>query len=150
MVLCLLLVNTNSQVPALSIRYLASAVTAAVTSTSCELLFATPRLAPAMEAYAGAAPAAGVFAVATRSFTLRRHRGSPRSSAGQVRLVRAPPGTPGLLAGAARRLPLGSLPARAAHPHVLAHPYIGTPTAPTRPAQSISSIVHTWSNPKRI
>jgi hypothetical protein len=101
MVLCLLLVNTNSQVPALSIRYLASAVTAAVTSTSCELLFATPRLAPAMEAYAGAAPAAGVFAVATRSFTLRRHRGSPRSSAGQVRLVRAPPGTlgpPGLLA----------------------------------------------------
>jgi hypothetical protein len=48
-----------------------------------------------MEAYAGAAPAAGVFAgygtAATRSFTLRRRRGSPRSSAGRVRLVRAPP-----------------------------------------------------------
>ncbi|CAD6340865.1 unnamed protein product [Miscanthus lutarioriparius] len=54
-----------------------------------------------MEAYAGAAPAAGVFAgygtAATRPFILRlrRHRrvggGSPRSSAGRVRLVRAPP-----------------------------------------------------------
>jgi hypothetical protein len=50
-----------------------------------------------MEAYVGAAPAAGVFAgygtAATRPFILRlrRRRGSPRSSAGRVRLVRAPP-----------------------------------------------------------
>ncbi|XP_066324743.1 uncharacterized protein [Miscanthus floridulus] len=54
-----------------------------------------------MEAYAGAAPAAGVFAgygtAATRPFILRLHRhrlvggGSPRSSAGRVRLVPAPP-----------------------------------------------------------
>ena len=55
-----------------------------------------------MEAYAGAAPAAGVFAgygtAATRPFILRLRRrrrvgggGSPRSSAGRVRLVRAPP-----------------------------------------------------------
>ncbi|XP_066324652.1 uncharacterized protein [Miscanthus floridulus] len=54
-----------------------------------------------MEAYAGAAPAAGVFAgygtAATRPFILRlrRHRrvggGSPHSSAGRVRLVPAPP-----------------------------------------------------------
>nr|AGT16201.1 S1 RNA-binding domain-containing protein [Saccharum hybrid cultivar R570] len=57
-----------------------------------------------MEAYVGAAPAAGVFAgygtAATRPFILRLRRrrrvgggggGSPRSSAGRVRLVRAPP-----------------------------------------------------------
>lgn len=54
-----------------------------------------------MEAYAGAAPAAGVFAgfgtAATLPFIhLRRRRrgaggGSPRSSAGRMRLVRAPP-----------------------------------------------------------
>ncbi|XP_066317788.1 uncharacterized protein [Miscanthus floridulus] len=54
-----------------------------------------------MEAYVGAAPAAGVFAgygtAATRPFILRLRRrrrvgggGSPRSSAGRVRLVRAP------------------------------------------------------------
>lgn len=56
-----------------------------------------------MEAYVGAAPAAGVFAgygtAATRPFILRLRRrrrfggggGSPRSSAGRVRLFRAPP-----------------------------------------------------------
>lgn len=49
-----------------------------------------------MEAYAGAAPAAGVFAgystAATRPFIIfLRRRGSPRSGAGRVRLVRAPP-----------------------------------------------------------
>jgi hypothetical protein len=49
-----------------------------------------------MEAYAGAAPAAGVFAgystAATRPFIIfLRRRGSPRSGARRVRLVRAPP-----------------------------------------------------------
>lgn len=48
-----------------------------------------------MEAFAGAAPAAGVFAAsgaaAARPFVLRRRGGAPRSAAGRVRLLRAPP-----------------------------------------------------------
>ncbi|CAN6242743.1 unnamed protein product [Urochloa humidicola] len=48
-----------------------------------------------MEAFAGAAPAAGVFAgsgaSAARPFILRRRGGASRSAAGRVRLLRAPP-----------------------------------------------------------
>nr|CAB3448560.1 unnamed protein product [Digitaria exilis] len=48
-----------------------------------------------MEAFAGAAPAAGVFAAsgaaASRPFFLRRRFGASRSAAGRVRLLRAPP-----------------------------------------------------------
>ncbi|CAL5024491.1 unnamed protein product [Urochloa decumbens] len=48
-----------------------------------------------MEAFAGAAPAAGVFAgsgaAAARPFILRRRGSASRSSAGRLRLLRAPP-----------------------------------------------------------
>ncbi|XP_004952155.1 uncharacterized protein LOC101774630 [Setaria italica] len=48
-----------------------------------------------MEAFAGAAPAAGVFAgsgtAAARPFILRRRGGASRSATGRVRLLRAPP-----------------------------------------------------------
>ncbi|CAN6271160.1 unnamed protein product [Urochloa humidicola] len=56
-----------------------------------------------MEAFAGAAPAAGVFAgsgaSAARPFILRRRGGASRSAAGRLRLLRAPPPRAGVDGG---------------------------------------------------
>ncbi|CAO2033974.1 unnamed protein product [Urochloa humidicola] len=56
-----------------------------------------------MEAFAGAAPAAGVFAgsgaATARPFILRRRGGASRSAAGRLRLLRAPPPRAGVDGG---------------------------------------------------